>query len=349
MSRAAPPDHSVPHQTGTDAADQLPPEILALLAGQPAWTASATLDAGVGYKHNLLLSTSNPESSTFGKAGVESLIWHVPKARIDYFGFVNAERTEYFSASVHHEEQAFAGVEWRYRNREAFSFTLDGQGYYLDQIFDVSDTEKTRVVAELRVTGMKAGPTVHWAFVPWMWIEASGTVAQERFQGGVNNAQITAPVARVGWRPVDRIDFSVAASEHRRDYDTHPQYTAFGTVDTGGGVLAITEKEIEGRLDAAWGAARHWKTRTRAGRLRYHDNGSGFFNYWQRSVGQEVDWTAGRWSVEAEGNAARKIYDLQVVGRGLQTSPVLKEEYSTRLRVERKLTAAWSIYTEFDW
>lgn len=327
----------------------MPPELLALLASQPAWTASATLDGGVGYKDNLLLSASHPESSTFGKAGIESLVWHVPRARIDYFAFLNAERTQYFSASVHHEEQAFAGVEWRYRNGDAFTFTLDGQGYYLDQIFDVSDTEIARVVAELRVTGLKAGPTVHWAFVPWMWLEASSTVARERFQGGVNDARITAPTARLGWHPIDRLDLSVAFTDRHRDYDTHPQYTAFGTVANNGRVLAITEQEIEGRLDTTWGASRHWKTRVHGGRVRYRDNGAGFLNYWQRNIGVEIDWSAGKWSVETEGSAARKTYDLQTVGTGLLIFPVVKEEYMARARIERKLTEAWSIYAEFDW
>lgn len=347
-------------RAGTDAAaaapqsaqatnsEPLPPELAALLAAQPAWSSSASLSTAIGYKDNLLLSPANPERSGFARAGVEALFWHVPKGRIDYLGFFNARATRYFTGqSVHQEGQAFAGLEWRYRVPDTFSFTLDAQGYYLDQVFDISDTEITRVVAELKLTGVRLGPTIRWSILPWLWLEGKAAGDRQRFRDGINDDQVRETSVRLGWTPGDRVELSLLADEQRRDYDRREKYTMGGRLD--GGRLVIHERELEGRLVVTWGARGHWKTTTRAGGLHYLDNGVGYLNYRQRHVAQEIDWSAGDWLVHAEGEAARRDYDLQTAGRGIAPPPEVKDEFATQLRVERKLSEAWTVFGEFDW
>ncbi|HVU32766.1 MAG TPA: hypothetical protein VHE61_04985, partial [Opitutaceae bacterium] len=269
--------------------------------------------------------------------------------RIDYLGFFNAEGTEYLSrqASVHHESEAYAGLEWRYLWPDVLNLNLDAQGYYLDQVFDVSDTDVTRLVAELQLTGIKVGPTLRVSLRPWLWLEGSVKGDRQKFRDGANDARVVESYVRLGWQPSDRFELSLAGWQRRRGYDRHPRYKSNGAVDIG--VLVVHERELEGRVVATWGHSGHWKTRTRAGGLEYIDNGAGFLNYRQHHAGQEFDWSAGDWLVHAEATAARKVYQLQTVGRGIAVTPEVKEEFDAQLRIERKVAHRWTIYAEYDW
>lgn len=327
---------------------QIPPEILAALAEEIGWTASVNLHTSAGYNDNLLLSYTNPEGSAFERSGVESLIWRVPRNRIDYLAFFNAEDTRYFhGVSVHHESEAYAGLEWRYRWPEVLNFTFDAQGYYLDQVFDISDTEITRVVAELRLTGLKVGPTVRWSIWRGLWLEGVAKRDRQKFRDGANDAWVSEYSGRLGWEPSDRLELSVAATERRWDYGRHPRYRSNGTpID---GLLVVHEREWEGRVVATLGAGRHWKTTTRAGGLDYLDNGSGFLNYVEHHAAQELEWGVGQWSLHVEGEVWRKKYGLQTVGIGSAASALVKTGYSANARLERKLSDRWTVYAEYNW
>jgi hypothetical protein len=120
-----------------------------------------------------------------------------------------------------------------------------------------------------------------------------------------------------------------------------------GTLDN---LLAVHERRLEGRADIVWGARRRWTTRTRGGTRRYSDNATGFLNYREPYGVQEIEWADQRWLVSVEGELRRKRYDQQTVGRGVEdTLPaVYKREVIATLRVERKLSTRWTLYTELQ-
>lgn len=356
----AAPATAVPAQPGTAAATTpaddaaLDRELNALIASvEPEWTSSASVSTAVGYKHNLLLSPSSPADSPFARAGFETLLWHVPRGRIDYFGFANGEYTRYtkkdtdsFGQSVDHESQAFAGLEWRYRDGDRFTFSIDPQGYYLDQIFDVSDTVGRTSIEELKVTGGKIGPTLRWSPWPWLWLETNGSVERQKFQDGLNDDRIREATLRLGWKPFDRLELAVAGTQRRRGFDRRAPITADGPQP---GLLVIHQREVRGRATIEWGRSRHWKTVSHFGVLDYTDNAAGYLNYRRRRVAQEIDWAAGRWAVRAEADARRKDYRSQTVGAGISPPKLVKDEYMAQVRLERKLSDTWTTFTEFKW
>ncbi|PTX99031.1 hypothetical protein [Opitutus sp. ER46] len=334
-------------------------EFQALLeAAQPKWTASASVFLAAGVNDNLLLSPDpkaspqDPERSSFVRGGVEALLWRVPKGKIDYFGFLNAERTRYFSGdSVDHDAQAFAGLEWRYREPDRLSLLVDLQGYYLDEVFDISDTYVRRQVAELQLTGAKFGPTLRWWVRPWFWVEGTATGSRQTFDDGVNNATLRDSAAAAAWVPTDRVELRLTKAERRRDYDQRTLFDSDGAPDPQGRLIVIHERSWEGQLQLTLGHSRHWKTTSAAGELRYRDNGSGFLDYFQQRVRQEVEWSAGNWLARVSGDASRKDYRLQTVGEGFpQFLPHLfKEELGATVRVERALTKHWTLFAEYRW
>lgn len=328
---------------------ELPADLAALLAAQSPWSASANLQTGFGYKDNILLSHTGAEGSSYALGGVEALLWHRPRGRIDYFAFINAEETRYFTSHVvDHEAQAFAQAEWRYRVGDVFKFALDGQGYHLDQIFDVSDTDVQRVVAVLKVTGVTLGPTLRWAPVSWLWIEAQGIGKREVYHDGINNNDVGEEVIRLGWRPGTRFEVSAGGIERWRHFDSRSQYDSDGRA-LDGTLLKIAEREGELRFDVTWDAAARWKTTTRAGTLHYYDNGSGFFNYHQRKLEQTLEWTKDKWLVRLDGSARRLEFEVQTVGVGIYPPARIKEEFIAQLRVERKISSRWTAFVGYDW
>lgn len=329
--------------------DTLPSDIVALLTeGRSAWSVSSSVQASVGYNDNLLLSTYNPERSSFVRGSVDTLLWHVPRARIDYFGFVNAGRSRYWnSETIDHDAEAFAGFEWRYRIPDTLTVTLDAQGYYLDQVFDISDTEIKRTVAELVVSGLKVGPKAKWYPVRWLWIGAGANGARETFRDGSNNATVRDSSVSVGWLPHERLELSAALAENRRAFDRRNRYDDVGIVETG--LLKIHQREWGTTLTATLGANRTWKLETHAGGLRYLDNGGGYLNYRQHRYSQRIQWSPGKWQLSVTGETRRKTYEKQIVGHGFSIHPVLKEEYTVNAAIERELSAKWTLFGEFRW
>ena len=326
-----------------------PATMAALLASLSPWSSTVSVHGGLGYKDNLLLSHVGAESSGFARGGLEAFLWHLPQGRVDYFAMLNAEGTRYFSgSSVDHEADAYAQAEWRYRIEDRFKFSLDLQGYYLDEIFDVSDTDVQRVVAQLKVLGVTVGPKLHWAFRPWAWVEAQGIGKRETYRDGLNNNHVVDGTVRFGWRPVERFEASFAGMERSRDFVSRQQYSVSGRA-LSGTLLKITEREAEFRSDITWDKAAHWKASTRLGALTYRDNGSGYFDYHARKVEQSADWITDDWLVHVEGTARRLRFDVQTVGLGINPPARVKDEYSAQCRVERKVGEHWTIYGEFNW
>jgi hypothetical protein len=327
----------------------LPPEVAAMLAAQPKWSTSVSVDAAFGYKDNLLLSHTAPEKSAFVRVGVEAFALHLPRGRTDYSGMVGAEHTRYFSGhAIDDETSAFALLQWRYSIEETFRFTYSLQGIYLDEVTDVSDTDVQRVVAEQQITGGSTGPTLRWSPRPWGWLEVQALGKRDSFHDGFYNAKIGEGTARLGWTPRERIELSVAVTDRRRRFDQRPQYSLGGRPvdDT---LLVVTEREREARLTLKWGAAARWRTSTRLADVDYRDNGSGYFDYRQKKLMQTLEWRGERWRVSVEAMAKRRDFDKQTVGIGVEPPARLIDDYSAALRVERKLSAKWTVLFGYAW
>ena len=327
-----------------------PPSMASLLATLPAWSLATSVDAGFGYKDNLLLSHAGEEGSAFARGAVNATALHLRLGeRTDYSFGLNAEGTRYFSGtSVDHDAKAFALAKWRYRVGEVFKFVFDLEGYYKDMVFDVSDTDVQRVVAQLKVVGAIAGPTVRWRFVPWAWVEARAVGKRASYQETFFNHHIGEGSVRLGWQPSARFELSAAGFERSRDYDRHTQYSVSGRA-LDGTHLKIIEREAELRAEVTWDQAAHWKTTTVAGPCAYHDNGSGYTNYRERRLEQDLDWNSDDWRLHVEGTAKQLHFAVQTVGLGLSPPRRVKEEFTAQLRLERKLSERWTIFGEVNW
>jgi hypothetical protein len=273
----------------------------------------------------------------------------VPDGRIDYFSLVKAETTQFFRRKlVDHEGAASIVAEWRYRKDDVFSFALDANGLYFDQVLDVSDTDVQRVVVVSKRTVAMLAAKVRWSPRSWWWIEANNSPKNERYRDGFNNARVEEATVQLGWKPVDRFEVSAVGAQSNRRFSTREQYSAGGRPLTGT-ALRIAEREGEARFDFKLDAAGHWKATTRVGRADYQDNGSGYFNYRQKRLRQRLEWDSSPWTVRLEGSARRRDFAVQTIGVGISPPPLAREKFDAEIHVERKLSERWSIYVDYLW
>lgn len=319
------------------------------VADSPNWISWGGFETGVGFRDNVLLSHAAEQRSGFVRGGVDATIWLPPSTRFDYRATINATGRRYFSTqSVNHEEQVIALTTWSYRAGNAFAFSVDGVGSYSHLLYDVSDTDVLLVVSEIKRSMGALGPTVRWSFLPTWFVEAQGAGRRETYPDGFNNRTIREGSMRIGWKPGTRFEASIAAKRWRRDYDVREQYNVAGQAIYGT-ALAIREREVELRLKAKLDAAGRWATVTRANGTRFSDNGSGFLDYRERSLGEELDWAGDEWKVVFSAAAKRREYGLQKVGVGVARPPRVRDAFESFVRLERTLTPNWTAFAEYLW
>lgn len=334
--------------TAAQRVPDLDAEIAALLAAQPRWSASASVDASFGYRDNLLLSAASEERSAFARGIAEVIVLRVPTGAFEYSYFVQGERTHYFEGrSVDDQSRAWSQMEFGYWLGDV-RLALPVTGYYNHQVFDVSDTDVERTIAELRVRGASVAPAVRWRFRRSFWLEAQGSAERKRYEDGVNDGTVGEGAVRLGWIQSERLELRASATRRWRNFDHRVLYTAAGR-ERPGTELKIAEQEAQLRADVAWDAARHWRSSTRVSVLHYRDSGAGYFNYREQRIDHEVEWTDARWLVRLGGSANRIDFDVQTVGLGIRPPARLKDEYAAEFRAERRLSRVWTLLAAYGW
>lgn len=326
------------------------PDLETFLLALPKWSASAAVTSSFGYKDNLLLSFADEERSPFARGSLELLLVRVPQDRFEFSFFAEAEGTRYTAGeTVDDEAKVWVQTEPGVRLRENLKLALPITGYYYDQVFDVSDTDVERLIAELKVTGVMVGPALRWDFHPSWWLEFQGVGQRKRYDDGTNDGEIGEGNVRVGWMRGNSLEVRLMGARRWRDFDSRAQYSATSGRELPGTRLKIAEREGELRFDITWDDAGRWETSTRANLLDYHDNGSGYFDYREQKVSHELEWNAEPWLVRVGGSASRVDFKVQTVGIGVDPPARLRDEFTGELHVGRKLGARWTIFGGYTW
>ena len=324
-------------------------EIEAFLLVLPKWSASAAVSTSYGYKDNLLLSFEDEERSPFVRGSLELLLLRLPRDEFEFSFFAEAEGTRYNAGeTVNDDAKIWMQTEPAYRIGETLKFALPVTGYYYDQVFDVSDTEVERLVAELKVRGVMIGPLVRWDFHRAWWIEAQGVAQRKRYDDGANDGDVGEGVVRLGWTRGRWLETRISGAQRWRDFDSRAQYSLAGR-ELAGTALKIEEREGEFRFDIAWDKEAKWQTSTRLSVLRYRDNGTGYFNFREQEVAHELEWDAEPWLVRIGGSASRIDFGAQTVGLGIDPPSRLRDEFTGELYIDRKLGSRWAVFGGYTW
>jgi len=332
-----------------EAATSVPPDMASFLRALPKWTVFTALNASYGYKDNLLLSYADEERSAFVRGSADLMLMRAPRGPFEYTLFFDAERTHYFTAPTSdHDAKVWIRTEPAYRLGKKWRLGLPLTGFYYDQVFDQSDTDVERLIARTKVEGVMAGPTVRWDFHPSWWIEAQAVGQKKRYEDGSNDGRTGEGNLSLAWSAGSRFEATISGGRRWRDFAQRSQYSASGR-ELPGTELKISEREGELRFDIWWDEATRWKTTTRASHLRYRDNGSGFFDFREEKVAQELKWTDGPWLVRVKGSASRLDFGVQTVGVGIDPPSRVKDEFTGDFHIERQLSKRWTVFGTYMW
>ena len=109
------------------------------------WDKSINLRAGIGYRDNVLWSSVKPEGSAFVASGMELMLLRTDANGLDVYLFLSGEDLHYLSSVGVAKEQTLAvNAQIKKSWPKGWQTSLDLQYLYLDQMFDVSDTEADR-------------------------------------------------------------------------------------------------------------------------------------------------------------------------------------------------------------
>ncbi|MBM3865392.1 MAG: hypothetical protein FJ381_05775 [Verrucomicrobia bacterium] len=309
----------------------------------PTWGWSAALETGVGYRDNLLLSSTAEERSGFLHAAAELLLLRTPSRGLETSFFLQTEGRRFWSGrTVHGEASAWLQGEPAWRPARSWKLSLPVSAYYDDRVLDVSDTDVERVIVETRLAGVLSGPQVRWEFADRWHAETQVAGDRVRHEDGVNDAEVIRGLLRFGWRPAPAWEGKVSLWQRERAYARRVQYSAAGRPLLGTR-LRFAETEGEMSVSFRWGRGERWRTTGRVGGRRLGDNGSDYFAHREWRWEQQLEWSDDRWKIRAEASLRDLRFGVQTVGLGIDPPARWRTEVTGSLRAERRLAGDWSL------
>ncbi len=327
-------------------------EVSALLAEAlllPDWETLFTATAGLGYKDNVFLASTDPQSSPFVSAAGELFILRLAPLgpRVTVFG--NADARYYFAGDVMHEEVTSfnqASIEG------ALTDTLQGsvaaRYFYQDQVLDVSVTETNRQPTPVLGHTFMIEPGLRWEWPRDFWLSLTTPATRQFFEEPLDDYWQVGAVLTVGRGYRWDSQFALSYEPEWRPYDSDPARTAEGVAIPGSRREAFQQDAVL-VWRHHWDEEQRWRTEfTLGGRLNL-ENGGGFSDYWRGRVSARLRYASGPWEVSAEGRVAHFDYRNQTVS---VTSDEKRErtELGTLLELQRRLSTrlTWRVAYEYE-
>ena len=330
----------------------LPPELQAELDAllPQGWQPSATVRGSVGWRDNILLSPFAPLGRAFGRGEIEAMLWRPRQRQWEFLSFLNGDVLRYLSppAETGGEQQWSLHADARWRPIERFRASLKATGYLRDMVVDLSETEASRVVAPTRVRGGYLTATVRLGLPLGLTLEPALQGKRTNYRDYPGDYEEARGGARLQGSRSPRLTASAGWFEHRRRYAERAQFTAGGRA-LPGTRLRFLQRDGDLKLQTNWQGGGEWTAAVSAGRLENRDEASGYFDYDQQRGRLELNWQRGAWRATFDGDARRVDYINQTVGAGIAPPGRMADDYEVRLRGERDLKNAWTLFAEHRW
>ena len=335
------PDDSVINQLlalPDEVQEELPDDVkefLAELDEESDWFPSASLTALVGERENVGLSAVVPQAAFFGEARAEGFLWWQPLDSVwEALAMIDGRYRSYESNPVVEDEQSWLGqaevtwMPWRW-----LDVKTRAQGFYQDEVIDLSTSAAQRTVLPIQVLGGRADLKAQIYLPGGFSLESRAGTQRADYQHVAEDYYSRDWWHGVNWSPARWVRFSYGQQTIDRDYDFRSQTTAGGR-SIGDTYLSFAQDEEQGRLRLKLNWRGEWQWNVLGGRLENRDNGAGFFDYdWERWR-SELEWVSpeDRWEIRVEWEEKTIHYVNQTVGAGL--NPAGREQIDRLWRGE---------------
>lgn len=304
------------------------------------WDVSTTASTGGGYRGNVLLSSFQPEGSSFIEMTADFSAIRLSETGSTLTLFVLGELRRYLE-SEEAPNEGFLYALARVEKPDGMQNTIGGEFAYLyqNQVLDASETEQ--VFRRLGVTGHSLSLKPGWEHElseEWTF-SLVGAAVRQIYEAELDDY----------WEGLARIELAhaygfrssvaLAYELRHRFYDTRVQYDLTATPISGSD-LVYRYHEIAGEWRHYWAPDRRWRTTLKAGFLRNDDNGAGYFDYDRVQLSAQTRWRQGPWEATAQARVGWYWYPNQVV---------LEDErnrafYALDARIEFQIDTHWLLY-----
>lgn len=310
------------------------------------WSAGTFVSESLGYRENVLRSSTGSESSAFLQSSVDASLIRFSDSGSLFMLYVFGEDTRYFDAPSVNYEQLFSGTAKLSLPVGARNETgLEANYLYQHLVFDASVDEVN--LERILVRGHSAYLRPYWKHVAGLWeAQMEGAVARQEFEHTLDDYWEGEGEARLTRNYGVKSKVSVGYAPLCRRYDTRQQFDDNGSA-VPGTELTYLQNEADGEWQHYWDAARSWRSMTKLGFMANRDNGSGYFDYDHFFFREQIRWKEGPWVVEGSVRLGWYRYKKQRIdGELLYRSYTLAD-----FRCERWFGEEWNLFCagEHEW
>lgn len=328
--------------------EELPEELQALLAEMEpgAWQTLLTISPALGYRDNVGLSSVAPEADSFGQMRVEGLVMRQPVNGWQWLGILDGQSRWYQDNPITEDEHFwFARGEGRWTPWEPLRFTGAVQGFWQDQVIDLTEGIGARTVADLQVAGGEASFGARLNLGGGFMIEATTKGTRLDYRGAAEDYEALKHKAELAWSRWESLTLAVGGSDATRDYDFRNETTKGGRLleDT---ILGYAQATEYARVELEWSWAGDWEIEIEGSRFENRDEASGFYDYDRERWNASLGWEWGHWTIRGEWEEQEVSYTLQTVGAGLTPEGRTQTDVNWRGEVRYWWGDHWEVFGE---
>jgi len=304
------------------------------------WTQLIDVRTEFGYRDNPSYTATHPDASRYGGIKLEYTLARLP---VDSWQVVILNSTElnhfFDSQSVDHEAFAFTLLQVTKETGPGLSWELGLQHVYQDQSIDASTTVLNTGSVEIHGNTVQAYAKWKQQWASGWWLALKPSWELQLVEAPLDSSQQPAFQLAAGREHGKISSLSLSYSFSERLFDELTPTDALG-IPRPVGSLRFQQHEVELVYRCRLDQANRWRLTTRAGWLRNHDDGEGFYDYDKLFTGVELRWRKKPWEVTLFGRAAAYEYPVQQVA-GIGSEFREKTLGSFGLQVRRELGKGW--------
>ena len=313
----------------------------------PLWYEDVNLRGGFGYKDNVLLSSVNPQGSAFWTAGGDVLVYRLPSGGWQFSGFASFDNVGYFerSTGVNNEQAAIAMAQASKDLGKGWRMGL-GANYTLQhQVFDASVTETNQYTNTEVLGNSVVGRWFVRKDIKPYWVDAEFSLMRQWLAAPLDSFLQTGPRLTMGRSLSHGSDLTLSYQWLWLGFDTREQVSAAGVAEPGTS-LRFQSQLVELTWHQVWDEKSHWHSMTRLGLNLNQDNGSGYFDFWQYLLAEQLKYKAKTWEISAVGRVDYYDFAVQTVSA---TDLALRQKtvFSASLRADKHLGKSWKVFATY--
>jgi hypothetical protein len=311
------------------------------------WDKSITLRGAIGYKDNVLLSSTQEDASAFWQTALDITLMRLSLDQgPNLTFFLSGEDRRYFSAEeINKEQLLLTHLKLEQPFLEDWAASAVVQYLYADQVYDASATEQLIQTLPVKSHNIQFSPALK-RILPWdSELELKFIVERQYFNEPLDDYWELGPQLIYTKKYGHRSEAALSYTFDHRAYDVRQEVSLdFEFVpDTS---LKFTQHEFELGINHSWDEKRRWRSRLRLLFEINDDGGTGYYDYNRYRLSKRFGYYGDDWEATIEGKIMHYDYKKQPVfeGEGIRST----WEYVLGAHGRKTLWKALGVFADFE-